>query len=707
MLKNRRVANKKANQWCVILNPIESELNKTETIEKIVEIFPLSIEEAAQLVERTPIILLENLSYGKAKAVKNLFSSISADILLTDDTFLRRKCYRTVWSDNPFQKLDEIIQKNSVSESSSQDATVTREKLSKESAIKNVREEKSGGTELLQRVTDYELAIKERDAFLEQARGEKKELGREVGQLKKEIYELKHNADLNKKESNEFEYLSLELEKTKELVTKKTDEIKSLKEALQSTDRSQGELTVDERRMKEIRSENENLKILLQDLQHDNEQLRRIQVAYNELKNKYEYLEGEIREFAAERSTFDDLEKRCSTTGNTLKQQEQECKTLRDTVTNQNKEIKQLKNRLNDTLISGDEEKEELREKMKGLKDREETIEQLQTEKHSLSEHVKQLQEELTGRGEAVEKLDDEKEKLKALLQDMQHDNEQLHNVKTQLDTMASKCRYLESESKDFEQTQEQLGDLKAKNDELMRQYKEQKKSYSVEFEKNEELRKKITTMKEEMLSLGEKIDIREGERDKAHDRIQQLEADRETFVEMEKTYNEIREKFALLNADFDKYRDEKERLIREQDTLMAEQDKKIDELDQKCKKLIDHSELQQKTIKELTVRHEEQAAMQKRIKVQQDISQHENTLKGLVKEQEYFESEIVGQESKIKDVLAQQATVEKELVRLKQEQKHLIERAKLKEKQRLPKLSSAHVSIVSPNGISKEKVSS
>ncbi|MBU1863883.1 MAG: ribosomal protein L7/L12, partial [Candidatus Omnitrophica bacterium] len=90
MLKNRRVANKKANQWCVILNPIESELNKTETIEKIVEIFPLSIEEAAQLVERTPIILLENLSYGKAKAVKNLFSSISADILLTDDTFLRR-----------------------------------------------------------------------------------------------------------------------------------------------------------------------------------------------------------------------------------------------------------------------------------------------------------------------------------------------------------------------------------------------------------------------------------------------------------------------------------------------------------------------------------------------------------------------------------------------------------------------------------------
>ncbi|HTL47478.1 MAG TPA: hypothetical protein VL688_05385 [Verrucomicrobiae bacterium] len=67
----------------------------------ISEVFSLSPEEASDLVSNTPIILLDNLTRSLAAKVKEYFRGAGAEIILTNDIFYKRKCYRTVWPDPP------------------------------------------------------------------------------------------------------------------------------------------------------------------------------------------------------------------------------------------------------------------------------------------------------------------------------------------------------------------------------------------------------------------------------------------------------------------------------------------------------------------------------------------------------------------------------------------------------------------------------
>lgn len=87
--------------WSIILNPLRNELDKKRVARKISEAFLLSPDEASDLVSNTPIILLDNLTRNDAVRVKHYFQSTGAEIMLTNDIFLKRKCYRTVWPDPP------------------------------------------------------------------------------------------------------------------------------------------------------------------------------------------------------------------------------------------------------------------------------------------------------------------------------------------------------------------------------------------------------------------------------------------------------------------------------------------------------------------------------------------------------------------------------------------------------------------------------
>ncbi|MBI3307163.1 MAG: hypothetical protein HYZ84_05090 [Candidatus Omnitrophica bacterium] len=87
--------------WSIILNPLRNELDKKRVSQKISEAFSLSQDEASDLVANTPIILLDNLTKDDAVRVKKYFQPTGAEIMLTNDLFLKRKCYRTVWPDTP------------------------------------------------------------------------------------------------------------------------------------------------------------------------------------------------------------------------------------------------------------------------------------------------------------------------------------------------------------------------------------------------------------------------------------------------------------------------------------------------------------------------------------------------------------------------------------------------------------------------------
>lgn len=100
LLGNKKTQGDEQN-WCIVLNPLRNELDKRRVSRRISEVFSLSQEEAADLVVNTPIILLDNLTRPIAAKVKEYFHPTGAEMILTNDVLLKRKCYRTVWPEPP------------------------------------------------------------------------------------------------------------------------------------------------------------------------------------------------------------------------------------------------------------------------------------------------------------------------------------------------------------------------------------------------------------------------------------------------------------------------------------------------------------------------------------------------------------------------------------------------------------------------------
>lgn len=101
MLLGSKKNQKNEQNWCLILNPIFSELDKRKVARKISEAFSLSGEESNDLVNNTPIILLDNLDKDIASQVKEYFRPTGAEMLMTNEIYVKRKCYRTVWPETP------------------------------------------------------------------------------------------------------------------------------------------------------------------------------------------------------------------------------------------------------------------------------------------------------------------------------------------------------------------------------------------------------------------------------------------------------------------------------------------------------------------------------------------------------------------------------------------------------------------------------
>jgi len=120
--------------WFVVLNPLKSELERNKIAREIAKAFQLPVDEALDLVQNTPIILMDNLLYATALQVKQYFRSPQADIVVSNDSFLKRRCYRTVWPTPP--NLAFLHQLKSPGAASQKNET---EKLDHGEAIQEIR----------------------------------------------------------------------------------------------------------------------------------------------------------------------------------------------------------------------------------------------------------------------------------------------------------------------------------------------------------------------------------------------------------------------------------------------------------------------------------------------------------------------------------------------------------------------------------------
>jgi|GEM_PF-2430948 len=100
LLGNKKKQGEEQN-WSIVLSHLPNEIDKKRISRRISEIFSLSKEEASDLVSNTPIILLDNLTQLDAAKIREFFRTEGADVVMTNDIFFKRKCYRTVWPEPP------------------------------------------------------------------------------------------------------------------------------------------------------------------------------------------------------------------------------------------------------------------------------------------------------------------------------------------------------------------------------------------------------------------------------------------------------------------------------------------------------------------------------------------------------------------------------------------------------------------------------
>lgn len=133
MLSSSKKTQQSAQDWFVVLNPLKSELERNRISKEIAKAFQLPVEEANDLVVNTPIILIDNLLHETALQLKQYFRSTQAEILVSNDHILKRRCYRTVWQTPPnLSFLHQLDSKSSPPKD-------TTEKLDQEEAIQEIR----------------------------------------------------------------------------------------------------------------------------------------------------------------------------------------------------------------------------------------------------------------------------------------------------------------------------------------------------------------------------------------------------------------------------------------------------------------------------------------------------------------------------------------------------------------------------------------
>ncbi|MBI4398200.1 MAG: hypothetical protein HY586_03655 [Candidatus Omnitrophica bacterium] len=93
--KSKKISN--ISNWAVILNPVTEEVKKRSAASQIQLFFSATLEEARELLENTPIILFDSLSEEVAEKVRDIFTGAGLDVVMTSETLVKRKCFRTVW----------------------------------------------------------------------------------------------------------------------------------------------------------------------------------------------------------------------------------------------------------------------------------------------------------------------------------------------------------------------------------------------------------------------------------------------------------------------------------------------------------------------------------------------------------------------------------------------------------------------------------
>jgi len=288
-----------SSDWAVILDRSNNEYAKTRAVDKLADTFNLSPDEAKELADNTPIILLDQLSLDIAERIKNYFAQSNIDCSLTNDTFTKRKCFRAVWPAQPdlsralnFSETEsqEFLSTPPVQE---EDLNLLNQDLNQEHDLLKAELEKTEPFPAEDKPAGSQTSSQPYVEAINRAKFENQALVSKITELEENLKTFKQNTD--KETKLQISELKIQLEHYKAEYGRSQNSMKAVQNEARQF---QTEILQNQKLLSQSRSEIEELKRMLSQMQTDSVQLKEeMEQTKRELENRFDNQTAELEEW--------------------------------------------------------------------------------------------------------------------------------------------------------------------------------------------------------------------------------------------------------------------------------------------------------------------------------------------------------------------------------------------------------------------------
>lgn len=712
MLLGNKKKQEEEQNWCIVLTPLRNEIDKKKVARKISEVFYLSLEEALDLVSNTPIILLDNLSRTLAAEVKDYFRNEGAELVLTNDIFYKRKCYRTVWPETP--NLSFLNQWN---EAKSKPGSVSGQALAAEEALQELRslqprKNPSRQSSDSAKESSDEYAAKEKKQLLDELEMWRKECSLRRGEVEKLQASLSKLKDVSTSGDRGLSGQDGKLAEKDKLVRDQQALIKNLQEKYEAlreeyrqarsffedkvsastrdSQDSKGKLKSLEDKARALHEKNQ---ILEASLEKVTAELRGLQVRDSEdhkdkdarLQSALASVEAEKRKSASMEAEIASLREREASLSRAVEEQKKAqaslgtvaaeaqrvhgaYKELQDQLQNHVEKTAHLEIRLQEESQRHKAYETAVQKNLTETRERRDLFEirllDAEKELQSSTRRINELTDALKKATESKNALSAELEERKNLEELGRQQNEsvirkynamivQYDNDKLQLIKSEQRVKDLEEEFKrSMVSSEENLRKaLTAEN-----YARELEASFRASQSNLEDLRRSAADAAEELAEKNRLLEV--------------AALERESLKRAFQEHSQRADNAEAKNAETAALNRKLEEAIARAEQLLQDRTKQAESKDREIEAL-------RRQIKDINFQMEQRETLLKRNQIMAQLAEKEDKLKRLVDDQGRVEAEIRQREEMMRQILSYQEALEKEIVEGKQAQRHLLEQVK------------------------------
>ncbi len=646
MLLGNKKSQSNEQNWCIILNPLRSELDKKKVAQKIADAFTLSTSEATDLVANTPIILLDNLTRQIAGQIKDYFSASGAEVALTNDVVMKRKCYRTVWPEPPSLSF---LNSWGASEEAVSDE---RLELAAQEALEELR---TIGHEDAKKpfAADFPpsgLFAKEKEKMMEELelwRQECLKLREEVSRVNAEVAQHRNEKSFGvpgvKDVQQSLKDKDREIQEARQIARLTQEKYDAIREEYREAQ------TLFEEKVTRTAQDNDRLKLKFNELNESIQQLQKEkQSAIESLRDRDAKLQKIEQDYAASRKTADTQNAQFQQLGGNYESILREKKVLDETLREREIKLKSVMDEYERYRRLADEKQGQVAQENESFRIKlNELSEKLQNQAKEKEIALNALKEREALSEQATQESLRARQGLESQLAQARRDAEQQKkSTQDALDLSDSLKRAKENLERAIQNGIAQIGEWREKYSELTRRFENAEKSIQDEqrFRAIAESREK--ELERNQIRLLSEIESKNAAIRDLEIKVQELESQAETMHQL------ISEREKVLNTNL---------------SLLESREAEL--------------ESARRQLREINSQMEHRETVARKNQVTSQLVEKESEFKRLISEQEKIEREIRDKEEAMRQVLSRQEAVEKEIIEAKQVQRHLMERFKQKEK--------------------------